>query len=173
MKEKKFTEVFHEYNRLIRKMVISKTGDELLAEEICQQVFLNYFEKMDYIEEDLIRPWLLLTTKNMICDYFRKQKIRKNTQSVSSVEDVMVVYEDNTERIVSKLSHTMLTERILESLYADKPEWYEVIMDVCILQMSYEEAARHLGLKLEVLRAKLYRARRYIRKKYGKEYQEL
>lgn len=48
-----------------------------------------------------------------------------------------------------------------------------VIMDICILQMSYEEAAKHLNIEVQVLRARLYRARRYIRKKYGEEYQEL
>lgn len=52
-------------------------------------------------------------------------------------------------------------------------EWYYVIMDICILQMSYEEAAKHLNIEVQVLRARLYRARRYIRKKYGEEYQEL
>lgn len=46
MNEKKFTEVFNKYNRLVRKMVISRSGNDMLAEEICQQVFLQYFEQM-------------------------------------------------------------------------------------------------------------------------------
>ncbi len=110
MNEKKFTEVFNKYNRLVRKMVISRSGNDMLAEEICQQVFLQYFEQMNNISEEL---------------------------------------------------------------YDKKKEWYYVIMDICILQMSYEEAAKHLNIEVQVLRARLYRARRYIRKKYGEEYQEL
>lgn len=47
MNEKKFTEVFNKYNRLVRKMVISRSGNDMLAEEICQQVFLQYFEQMN------------------------------------------------------------------------------------------------------------------------------
>ena len=43
-----------------------------------------------------------------------------------------------------------------------KKEWYYVIMDICILQMSYEEAAKHLNIEVQVLRARLYRARRYF-----------
>ena len=66
MNEQKFTKVFNKYNRLVRKMVISRTGDRMLAEELCQQVFLQYFERMDTIDDDLIQPWLLLTMKNMI-----------------------------------------------------------------------------------------------------------
>ena len=154
MNEKKFTEVFNKYNRLVRKMVISRSGNDMLAEEICQQVFLQYFEQMNNISEELIQPWLLLTTRNMVYDF-------------------MVIHEDNTERVITRLSHNMLTERILEELYDKKKEWYYVIMDICILQMSYEEAAKHLNIEVQVLRARLYRARRYIRKKYGEEYQEL
>lgn len=169
MNEKKFTEVFNKYNRLVRKMVISRSGDDMLAEEICQQVFLQYFEQMNNISEELIQPWLLLTTRNMVYDYLRKMQVRKDTHSINGIEDFMVIHEDNTERVVTRLSHSMLTERILEELYDKKKEWYYVIMDICILQMSYEEAAKHLNIEVQVLRARLYRARRYIRKKYSKE----
>ena len=71
------------------------------------------------------------------------------------IEDFMVIHEDNTERVITRLSHNMLTERILEELYDKKKEWYYVIMDICILQMSYEEAAKHLNIEVQVLRARL------------------
>lgn len=141
--------------------------------ERLQQVFLQYFEQMNNISEELIQPWLLLTTRNMVYDYLRKMQVRKDTHSINGIEDFMVIHEDNTERVITRLSHNMLTERILEELYDKKKEWYYVIMDICILQMSYEEAAKHLNIEVQVLRARLYRARRYIRKKYGEEYQEL
>ena len=99
--------------------------------------------------------------------------VGKDTHSINGIEDFMVIHEDNTERVITRLSHNMLTERILEELYDKKKEWYYVIMDICILQMSYEEAAKHLNIEVQVLRARLYRARRYIRNKYGEEYQEL
>jgi len=90
----------------------------------------------------LIQPWLLLTTRNMVYDYLRKMQVRKDTHSINGIEDFMVIHEDNTERVITRLSHNMLTECILEELYDKKKEWYYVIMDICILQMSYEEAAK-------------------------------
>lgn len=172
MKEKKFTEVFNKYNRLVRKLVISRTGDWMLAEEVCQQVFLNYFERMDKIDDDLIQPWLLLTAKNLIRDHFRKQQVRRNTQSVEDISEIALVCDDNAERIIKHVADMMLTERILTELYERRKEWYDVVIDVCILEMSYEEAAKHLGITMEMLRARLFRARKYIRKKYGEEYRE-
>ncbi len=95
MNEKKFTEVFNKYNRLVRKMVISRSGNDMLAEEICQQVFLQYFEQMNNISEELIQPWLLLTTRNMVYDYLRKMQVRKDTHSINGIEDFMVIHEDD------------------------------------------------------------------------------
>lgn len=172
MKEKKFIEVFNKYNRLVRKMVLDRTKDWMLAEEICQQVFMNYFEKMDTIDDEIIQPWLLLTAKNLVWDNFRKQQIRRNTQSVESISEVAVICEDNTEKIIKHVADTMLTERILKELYEYRKDWYDVVVAVCILEMTYEEAAKHLGIRMEMLRARLFRARKYIRKKYGEEYRE-
>ena len=103
---------------------------------------------MNNISEELIQPWLLLTTRNMVYDYLRKMQVRKDTHSINGIEDFMVIHEDNTERVITRLSHNMLTERILEELYDKKKEWYYVIMDICILQMSYEEAAKHLNIEV-------------------------
>ena len=35
-----------------------------------------------------------------------------------------------------------------------------MIMDICILEMSYEEAAKHLNIEVQVLRARLYRSQK-------------
>ena len=47
---------------------------------------------------------------------------------------------------------------------------FEVIRLIDKNQMTQEEAAQHLGISQEVLRAKLYRARKFIRKKFRDKY---
>ena len=145
----------------------------MLAEEICQQVFLNYFENMEAVNDEMVQPWLLLTAKNLIRDYFRRQQVRKNTYSLESYSELTIILEDNTERILNHIADNMLTERILAELYEHRKDWYDVVVRVCILELTYEEAARQLGIKMEMLRARLFRARKYIRKKYGEEYREM
>lgn len=173
MKAKKFTKVFHRYNKLIRKVVINATGDWNLAEEICQQVFLKYFEHMDHIEDDLIQAWLMFTAKNKICDYYRRQKTRNSTRSIDQMKDAAIVLQDNTEVLIKSMADTQLTERIMESLYEYRKEWYDIVEAVCIMGMSHEEAAKYLQISPEILRARLFRARRYIRKHFGEEYKNL
>ena len=173
MKEKKFTAMFHKYNRLVRKMVLERTGDLQLSEEICQQVFMSYFEKMEYIADELVQPWLLLTTKNRIYDYYRKQSKRRDILSTDLLKGVEIVCRDNAEVMIQRIANVQLTEKILTELYLYNRKWYDVIETVCVLGMSGKEAAKHLGISEEMLRARLSRARKYIRQKYGEEYSEL
>lgn len=171
MKEKKFTQVFDKYNKLVRKIVLNRTGNWNLAEEICQQVFLKYFENMNNLENNMIQPWLVRCTKNMVNDYFRKQRIHNNV--VEMLSEMAIVRHDNAEKIIKNMVGSQLMNSIMDELYAYKKEWHDIIEDVCIFEMSYEEAAKHLGMKPQTLRAKLFRARRYIRKKFGEEYENL
>lgn len=48
--------------------------------------------------------------------------------------------------------------------------WYEVIYYIFILKMGYDETAKLLDISPATLRARLYRAKNYIREKYGGEY---
>lgn len=171
MKEKKFTQVFNKYNKLVRKIVLDRTGNWNLAEEICQQVFLNYFQNMDNLENNMIQPWLVRCTKNMVNDYYRKQRIHNNI--VEMLSEMEIIRHDNAEKIIRNMVGSQLMNSIMDELYEYKREWHDIIEAVCIFEMSYEEAAKHLGMKPQTLRAKLFRARRYIRKKFGEEYEKL
>lgn len=173
MKEKKFTEIYNSLNKMLRRMAFNATGDWMVSEEICQQAFMRYFENMDHVADDIIKPWIILTTKNLIRDYYRKMKVRKNVHSIEQIDELTVEQVDNTEQIIRSLANRQLTTRIMQELYAYNKSWYDVIESVCIFEMSHEEARKHLGISDETLRSRLFRVRRYIRKMYGEEYEDL
>lgn len=173
IKEQKFTKVFRQYSRLVWKGTLRRTGEWTAAEEITQQVFLHYYEKMDSISDDFICPWLFLTAKNMVYDYFRKMQVRNVVCSLEEVSEKACSDSDNTVMIVERLAKKMLVTHILEELHKYKPEWYDVIEAACIRELSNEEGAEYLGIPGEIFRGRLYRARRYIRKRYGDEFAEL
>lgn len=45
MNEKKFTEVFNKYNRLVRKMVISRSGNDMLARRFVNRYSYNILSR--------------------------------------------------------------------------------------------------------------------------------
>ncbi len=74
MKNERFTEVYKRYNRLIIKIAYDSLKDGFAAEEICQQVFVSFYENMEKISEEHMKGWLIVAAKNALIDYVRKQK---------------------------------------------------------------------------------------------------
>ena len=53
------------------------------------------------------------------------------------------------------------------------PRWHEAIVLVCYMDIPQEQAADMMGIRLGALQVLLHRARKWIRKTYGAEYEEL
>ena len=52
-------------------------------------------------------------------------------------------------------------------------KWYDVLVAVSICGLEQAEAAEYLKISVEILRARLYRARRFIKRHYEEEYRKL
>lgn len=170
MKNERFTEAYKKYRKLIMKIAYDRLGDTFLAEEISQQVFTSFYEHMDTLEDKSIKPWLMIATRNALIDYIRKQNIRKD-KAASLYLDAAARVPENEEAVVERIENGKLTFQILEDLREKNRDWYEVVMAICVNDMSQREAAEYLRMTPQVLNAKLYRAKQYIRRKYKKEYQ--
>ena len=152
------------------KIIVRRLGDNYMAEEVVQHVYTKYYTKMDHISDEMIKPWLIITAKNASVDCLRKRNSRIDRYTIEYIQDVSVIAEDNMEKIVENMVNSQLSFRILEDVREMNEDWYNIIELVCVEGMSQEKAAEQLGISYSVLRAKLYRARKYIRNKFGKEY---
>lgn len=167
-KHETFTENYKRYSVLIMKSVVAQTKDKELAAEICQQTFLHYYRTMDTVDESRIKGWLLQVSKNLLIDHWRKASTRREF----SVESPAEILEDG-EHVVDM--EKQCTDRqficeLLEDLRKVNELWYEVINYICIQKMTYDETAKLLGITPATLRARVYRAKNYIKEKYGDEY---
>jgi len=172
MRNQRFTETYEQYKNLIMKIVFDRSGDSHLAEDICQQVFVSFYQRMDDINENFCKAWLMLAARNAVIDYQRKKRFRKESVLSEVGESVAIASEYTAEQIVERMAASQLTFRILADLKVTNKSWYQVVEAICILEMTHEEAANHLRLEPQVIRSKLYRARKYIRNKYTEAYTE-
>lgn len=67
---------------------------------------------------------------------------------------------------------TSLHEEIFAALYKHNPRWYDAIRYVYYLEIPQSAVAERMEISIEVLHSLLYRARKWIRKKFGVEYEE-
>ncbi|MDO5425811.1 MAG: sigma-70 family RNA polymerase sigma factor [Eubacteriales bacterium] len=172
-KQQKFTEVFLQFRNLVYRYIFERTGNLEDTNEIVQDVFLAFYQNFDHISEEMYKPWLLLTARNQCADHLRKKKVRKETVDSEWIERTEIVSEDNLEMVVERIIREDFTCQILDDLKEKNQTWYEIVEMVNIRGMTTEEAAKHLGMTTQVLTSKLYRARKFIRQKYLKEYREL
>ena len=170
-KNEVFTDTYNRYGDLIFWYAKRRLSNEELSKECTQQVFLKYYEHMDVISEEMVKAWLLTCCKNEIIDYFRKIERRKGFENIDAPEvEVHICSQDNAEYVVERLNREAFYTEVLTALRKKNESWYQIVWAVCVEELSQEEAAERLGISPEILRAKLYRARKYIRRKFKDKY---
>ena len=91
---------------------------------------------------------------------------------IDATGDYQAAQEKSIAICEEKMNHRELLGKILAEVRKVNEQWYEILMLLCVEQCTYEETAQRLGISVMVLRARLYRARSYVRKHYGAEYRE-
>lgn len=175
-RDERFEVYFLKYQYLVMRLVIDMTGDYQTAQEICQEVFVSYYENMNRVLPGLEKAWLVKNTRNKAIDYLRRNK-RKNEfvldTPLCEIREVSGTLQEKSIAICEdRMYHRELLGKILAEVREVNEQWYEILVLFCIEQCSYEEAAEKLGMSVIVLRARLHRARAYIRKHYGDEYEK-
>lgn len=173
MKNRKFEQYFQQYKNLVIKMVLNKTKDYQAAQEICQQVFIALYTNMDRVAPELVKAWLIRCTQHAIIDYIRRAKthdaifVDVDTQIA---EKGNLIVEELLELHDERMDNQELAGRIMRTVRAANEQWYQVLMLHCVDGLSYNEIAEKLHISLPVLRARMYRARTFVREKFGDEY---
>ncbi len=173
MKNRDFEEYYLKYRSLVVKVAMDKIGNFQVAQEICQKVFIAFYTNMERVTPDFVKAWLIRCTNNAVIDYMRMAQTKKEVLSTNSVTvDGNNLVEKSLELYQEKMYSRDLAGRIFREVKAVNEQWYEVLILCCVDGMSYAEAANKLGVSESVLRARLYRARVYIKEKFGDEYKE-
>jgi RNA polymerase sigma-70 factor (ECF subfamily) len=172
MKNRRFEEFFRQYKNLIIKLVMSKIGDYQVAQELCQQVYVSFYNHMDSISDELVKAWLLRATQNEIVDYLRKNKGHVDVVLDESVvaEYGNLLMEKSVELFEEKENKRELLGRIMQEVKATNEQWYDVLFKSCVEELSYADIAKEMGISETVLRARMHRARVFIKQRFGDEY---
>lgn len=170
-----FEEYFLKYKNLVIRVVMDRSGDYQLAQEICQQVYVAFYKNMEKISPELVKAWLMRCTQNALIDHYRRSKVKREVyaEDIMPMEAGNLLVEKSVEKCEDCLAKKELVGKILREVKQVNLQWYEVLVLHCIEELSHAEAAKRLNVSETVFRARLSRARAYIRKTYGDEYREL
>lgn len=179
MKQK--LERFKEYLNRYQKLVMVNAGkfvDYQTAEDVAQETFLKMLEHMDYLEEDTVKQWLIVVSGNIAKDYLRKSGRTRLTSMESKEQELLLgQWGESAEQCFEKEEKRKAAGHLLETacnlLYEKNPTWYYILVDSCLLGLTSARIADALGLSSGHVDVLKFRARAYLKKHLGKEYESL
>ncbi len=168
-----FVEALYQvYEHEVYKTCLHFAKDEHIAKDMTQKTFFSIYEHYENIQPGKMKPYLIRTAKNITMNFLRDFKRLKEGQiddlndedlKVLSVEDVYI--REEGKELARKLGNDILTR-----LYKKNICWYELVVMAYYFDIPQEEIAERMGVSVDLIYSKLYRAKQWIRKNYQKEY---
>lgn len=138
------------------------------AEDVAQEVFINAFRAIGSFRGDArISTWLYRVTKNA-CLNFIRQRERSTWESLDDQDGNWEELLDCDDEMPTP-EELMLTNELREVVRGkidELPPIYRTAIIMCDMrQLSYDEAARILGVPVGTLKSQVFRARRMLKEK--------
>lgn len=143
----------------IQRYLIRLGAKRDVAEDIVQETIYKGLLYIDSIDPDKFSAWMFRVALNQYYDLCRKKK-----WTDIPIEDVTAEGNNVPEEILLQKEKREEIERILDSL---TPMYKQLLIMKYELDLSYHEIAGLLGIRMEMVKTYLYRARKQFQKKYG------
>lgn len=146
------------YSDYLYRIAFIYTKDRLAAEEVVQDVFVNYYHKSDQFEQKAsIKTYLVKMTINRSYDYLRSWKNKK-----LFITQFFQQYEKGAEQIyVERELQGEITAAVLSLPVKDR----EVLLLYYYEEMTVFEIAELLELAVSTVKSRLQRARAKLKPK--------
>lgn len=141
-----FTRYYNEFYSLVFSIVVSKVSSHDDAEDICQEIFIRFYNKLDEIEYP--RKWLLGCMRIVVLDYYKSK--RSDTDIDNLFDDISMGYVNGFREARVVISQTIdeISDEYEESGASD----VSIFNLIAIYKYSIVEAAEHLKLNYKQTR---------------------
>lgn len=152
--------LFYFYNRyqlIIFRFINKQINDKAVAEEITQDVFLDFIEEVrDFRGTSSIKTFILTIARNKTIDYIRKKKIKK------------ILFSAIPSFIIEKASSIFLDETLekkelaakIKSVFSKLPNDYQIILRLKYIDGERVKGiAQKMSLTFKATESLLFRAR--------------
>ena len=109
-----FEEIFQQYHDKVLRYINGKVSNSALAEDLCSDVFMKVYEKLDSFDDSKasVSTWIYTIARNTLYDYFRtrhvSEELDEEIRDESDIEN-SVCNEETLGELANALK--MLDER--------------------------------------------------------------
>lgn len=147
--------VYRKYSSMIYKYLLSKTGDEDVAEELTQETFYQAVKSADKFDFSCkVSTWLCAIAKNKLYEYWRKhpqiEELDEKTEILATPEEQYISDETRLE--------------ILKAIHNVPEPAREVLYLRLFSNLSFKEIGEVFGKTEQWARVTYYRAKVNLRR---------
>lgn len=144
MRDKDYEELYLEFSDKIYKYIYWQTRDPYLAEDFTGEVFAGVWKNWKRFKPDFSQAFLYKIAKNILIDFWRKNKNIKELSLETSVEEgIEPSYDENLIEEIQKKSD-------INNLHEAIGELPENLREVVILRFIEDMPAREVGEILNI-----------------------
>ena len=159
MTNEKKTEIYEEFHTKVLRYLSGKLRDTTLAEDLCSEVFLKVYEKIDtYSEEKAsLSTWIFTITRNTLTDHFRTRRV---------FEEIPETLADTETPEDSYCSNEML-ELLASALERLEPRLRDIIIFRYYKGMTLTDISQKMGISYAYIKVLHNKALAELRPSFG------
>ncbi len=133
-----FIESYDSYYSLVFSTVYSKVNNFHDAEDICQEVFIRFYSKMDEVQNP--RKWLYGCLRIVVLDYYKEKRHRD--------VDIDELFDDISLGYVNGFRDTrVMLKNVMEEVFVEEGDRDAALFEmIAVYNFTFVEAAKHLNL---------------------------
>lgn len=164
-----WSELVAQHADSVYRLAYRLSGNQQDAEDLTQETFLRVFRSLKNYRPGTFEGWLHRITTNLFLDMVRHRSVLR-MESLPEDYERFSANDPSPERVFEFRNMDPALERALDNL---SPE-YRVAVILCDgLDMTYEDIAETLGVKMGTVRSRIHRARAQLRAQLERQDGEL
>jgi RNA polymerase sigma-70 factor (ECF subfamily) len=170
-----FETLINRYQRQVANQIYMNMGNRDDVEDIAQEVFIRVYRSLPKFKfNSSFFSWIYRITMNLCIDEIRKRKIRRMLSLDFLAED----YLDKSgvsDEVTTPSESVLLNEKkdiVRRAMQHLSKEHREILTLREYQDLSYDEIAETLGLTVQAVKSRIFRARSEIRNLLGGYFKE-
>ena len=149
-------ELYDRYSRLVFGMARNALGDQGLAEEITQDVFMRIWNKASTYQavQGKVVSWIAGIARNRAIDVFRHQKSLLDGNSLS-LEELPLFDPPDSLNVEQEIESKLKERRVQQALFQLPKEQRDALALAYYRGYTHEEAAEALGQPLGTVKTRI------------------
>ena len=175
--ETAFEELVRRYQRAVSNVVYLTLGDRQEVQDLTQEVFIRAYKSLSRFDENAtLYSWLYRIAVNLCIDEIRRRKIRKTLSLDLMSESALERERKSKESHFSSSAELFKAEKrdvILKALEKLSPAYRAALVLREYENMAYEDIAESLGITVQAVKSRIFRARQEMRELLKDYFEEM